>query len=110
MPSRLTRLGLVVTPSRIPQRCTVRISSRFAVSRKNFIAVSPSRSLSRGFNVSDVAHVADFQEQERIAGLQILQVRDGIIAIHRIRSSHAECALSFVQLFYHHKGRRAHAK
>src|SRR5947208_16214694 len=98
MPSRLTRLGLVVTPSRILQRCTVRISSRLAVSRENFIAVSPSTSLSRGFNVRDVAHVADFQEQERIAGLQILQVRDVVTAIHCIRSIHAECSLSFGHL------------
>jgi len=32
------RVGFVVTPSRTPQRATVRISSMSAVSRKSFVA------------------------------------------------------------------------
>ena len=37
MPSLAIRLGLVVTPSKMPRSATSLISSRFAVSRKNFM-------------------------------------------------------------------------
>src|SRR3954451_22788486 len=37
LPSFAIRVGLVVTPSTMPHSAPFRISSRFAVSRKNFI-------------------------------------------------------------------------
>src|SRR5262245_46659677 len=40
-PSLATRLGLVVTPSRMPRRAASLISSMFAVSMKNFMGSLP---------------------------------------------------------------------
>ena len=49
------REGLVVTPSTIPQLASSRISSRFAVSRKNFMS-SSSRSVGFRRRSRDPAH------------------------------------------------------